>query len=166
MLLGSGGELLCELPCTRRVGKGSGLKLQLDADSKDDIKVVAVPEDLGYSPGRRVKAVPRPAYNNSIAAVGFYGGILAAVGGAVLALAGEDGGCKKEVGDGRCIAGIALMAGGGAIGVAGGIWWYATSQEEELEMTLVKDDEARAPHPRARGPWRRLRHLLTGARLR
>jgi hypothetical protein len=138
MLLGQGGELLCELPCTRRVADKSGYKLQLDAASKDDIQVVAVPEELGYSPGRHVKGVPQPAYNNSIASVMFYGGILGAVGG--LVMVGK--GCKEDD-DGLCYGGIALTAGAGAIGVAGGIWWYVTHEEEALVMTLVDDESAK-----------------------
>ena len=144
MLLSRDGELLCELPCTRRVDNNSGMKLQLDANKKEDIKVVAVPNDLGYSPGRRVKAVPQPAYNNTAAAWMFYGGILATLGGAIwIAALQKEGTCTDNPGDGQCIGTYALMGGGGALALAGGIWWYTTSQDEELVMTLGDDEAAR-----------------------
>jgi hypothetical protein len=144
MLLAKGGELLCKLPCVRRVGKNSGLKLQLDADNKDDILVVSVPDDLGYSPGSKVRAVPQPARNSTLAAVGFYGGILGTVVGAALLL-NKDNGCTSSAGiDGSlCKPGIGVTVGSGALLIAGGIAWFTYRQDEELIMTRIGDDAAR-----------------------
>jgi hypothetical protein len=151
MLLSREGERLCELPCTRRVGPKSGMKLQLDTPKKEDIKVVAVPDDLGYSPGRRVRAVPQAADNNTVAAYLFYGGILGAIGGAVWLGAlqkkmddserPEPGGlCTREPGDASCIGSYALLGGSGLLAIATGIWWFTTSKSEELVMTLEDSD--------------------------
>ncbi len=141
-LLAADGTLLCELPCTRRVGNGSGLRLQLDAARREDIKVVAVPPDLGYSPGRRVKAVPHPASNSVLAGYGFYGGILGAVVGGAMAGAS----CKSDETTGvefdatRCYAGIGIGGASLVLGTVAGIYWYKNFRVEALEMTLIEDE--------------------------
>ncbi len=144
VLLGRKGELLCRLPCVRRVPNQSGFKVQLDAPRKEDIEVVAVPSDLGYSPGTNVRGVPRPGYNSNIAAAGFYLGIVGAVVGAALVAKYCAGG---EQDDAKCGAGIGVLGGGGAIGVAGGIYWYATHVKEGLEMTLIGSETESASRP-------------------
>ena len=155
-LLESSGKVLCELPCTRRVGKNSGLKLQLDAAKKEDIVAVAVPDDLGYSAGRRVRAVPQAARNSVWASVVFYGGVLGVVAGLVIAAAdknGPTGGEQKACGQGddgsldnTCIAGIATMAAGGALTLIGGVWWIAYDRPEALDITLLDSGQARGQH--------------------
>jgi hypothetical protein len=173
MLLESSGKVLCELPCTRRVGKNSGYKLQLDAASKEDIVAVAVPDDLGYSPGRRVKAVPHPARNSGLASIVFYGGLLTATVGLVLVVVDKKdsgdglnaphGACEQEKiyqdsahtseGDPTednglsylCMAGIGTLAVGGAATLAGGIWWLVYDRPESLDITLL-DSERGSRH--------------------
>jgi len=140
MLLGKDGTLLCELPCVRRVADRSGMKVQLDADRKEDIQVVKVPKELGYSPGRSVKAVPQSGRNSGIAAVAFYGGIIGSVVGLVMVL-GKSSGCSApEEDQSICLPGIGVLAGSGALAIGGGIWWYSYRREEKLIMTLIDDD--------------------------
>jgi hypothetical protein len=168
MLLESSGKVVCELPCTRRVGKNSGLKLQLDAATKEDIVAVAVPDDLGYSAGRRVRAVPQTPRNSDVAAVLFYGGILGALGGAVLvALDKEEASGSQSDGTytperaactakdggltGMCIGGIVTVAVSGAAILAGGIWWVGYNRPEGLDITLLGGASSRRheePAPR------------------
>lgn len=149
MLLGRGGELLCELPCTRRVGNNSGFKLQNDADRKEDIQVVKVPDQLGYSYGRTVKGVPQPAVANNFASILFYGGITVAVVGGIFAYttcaqALDDSNTSSDKPSTEACGGWAGAAGGGVlIGTIGGIWWYSTASNEELIMTLVEEGDAK-----------------------
>jgi hypothetical protein len=152
----------------RRVGKNSGLKLQLDAATKEDIVAVAVPDDLGYSPGRRVTAVPQPARVAEVASLLFYGGILGAAGGLVVVALDKDeesgtkgsegyiaerAACAEKDGSltGMCIGGIVTLAVSSAALLAGGIWWIAYARTEGLDITLADGTSARRheePSPR------------------
>ncbi|MEZ4441893.1 MAG: hypothetical protein R3B72_22525 [Polyangiaceae bacterium] len=166
MLMSPEGDVLCKLPCVRRVGDKSGLRLQRDADRKEDITVVAVPDDLGYSAGRRVRATPDMSGPSLVAPI-----VLLATGGAGLAaglvmsaLSGDSssesgtttstdstsGGNEKSLCVGAddptlCTAGFVTMSVGGVSLLVGGVWlWVAlTGDDATLAVTLVEDAEAR-----------------------
>jgi hypothetical protein len=87
-LMTSDNKLVCDLPCSRWVPPKSGYRLQLDADKKEDIVSVNVPDDLGYSAGRTVDGTVGKAHGVGLG-LGFTlgGGTLVVLGGAMLAIA-------------------------------------------------------------------------------
>ena len=149
VLVSPADEVLCALPCVRRVGDRSGLRVQLDAARKEDIQVVKVPRDLGYSPGRKVRAVPDQPASNMIAP-GIVLGLSAAatIAGFVMLFSSGDndqGGCEDNDSESLCAAG-ATMAGVGLLGVIiGGIYFFAAlgrDNEPVLDISLISNDTA------------------------
>jgi hypothetical protein len=125
-LLTSDGKLVCDLPCSRWVAPKSGFKVQLDADKQEDIKSIAVPADLGYSPGRTVEATPR--LKNGRSGLGW---LLVPVGG-VLTLGGVYAAIASPIGIGVAVIGVA--------GLGGGIWMFATNRSSDaIDVRLVSD---------------------------
>jgi hypothetical protein len=153
MVMSPEGDVLCKLPCTRRVGNSSGIRLQLDADRKDDIKVIELPADLGYSPGRKVQAQPDFGGGGVVVPIVTTAVGLGALGGGVaMYIVGRDGGdgCSDaEVGpsgsSGLCYGGAIVMSAGGLAALLGGIWWFnaATGNPQgSLDITLIEGDQA------------------------
>jgi hypothetical protein len=134
-LLTREGKLVCDLPCSRWVAPNSGYKVQLDADRKDDIKLVSVPDDLGYSAGRTVDAVPRPANNRQTP------GLVTTIVGGVLAVGGAT--FTAVVLNTRPQPGPAVGGSAAAVDVIGvatlitGIWLLSSSQSSPtLDVSL------------------------------
>lgn len=159
-LMTSEGVVLCKLPCVRRVGDGSGLRLQLDADRKEDIKVIALPEEWDYSPGRRVLVVPQVKGTSPTRHIGpailTLGGVAGfGVGFGFYQANNNDAApegesrCSYEQSGARATACTAGLIGGSAsllVSVAGAIWWLYVGTDEsdgELGVTLLDTDEAR-----------------------
>jgi hypothetical protein len=121
-LMKSKEEPLCDLPCSQWVPPKSGFFLQLDADKLADVKTVKLPDDLGYSPRRKVEAVLGTRTPSGTKTLLWVGGILvplAAVGiaGAVaLCPSSQCGSDPSEIGNtvGGVVAG--LLGGIAAIG--------------------------------------------------
>jgi len=158
ILLSTQGDVLCdELPCTRRVGNNAKMQIQLDAARKEDIRVFPVPADLGYTPGRTVRAVPEQSgadYVPSLLTLGIGAGL---TGGGVAMLVGsgpstndpetpsEDGACDTADSTGLCWAGAYLTIGGGITVLVGGVMLLVAGNQEpegKLEITLVEDASA------------------------
>ena len=154
MVLSPEGDVLCKLPCVRRVGNESGIRIQLDADRKDDIKVIPLPDDLGYSPGRRVRAVPELG-GPSVLAPGITLGIGGAgiIGGAIMlgvsrGITDTDGDGTNECrsSDALCSGGIYVLAGGGLVAIVGGLWLWAAASDPRhgtIDLTLMEGETAR-----------------------
>ncbi len=136
--------LLCDLPCTRWVGPRSGLTLKLDASRSEDVKTVAVPEDLGYTAGRVLDALVQrqPAYDVSIPVLS--GGLLgAAIGGAMIGVAAtSDGNPGPEVPNAM---GAVFLSAGGALAIVGVALLVAPLRvtEPSLVLSLATDQSAR-----------------------
>lgn len=154
IVLSPEGDVLCELPCVRRVGSRSGIRLQLDADRKEDIKVIPLPEDLGYSPGRKVRAVPElggpshlgPALTTAI------GGVITGVGLGLFIWSepqeteeGSDESACDVPQSAACNAGLGLSVAGVIALLCGATWWLSVASNErhgDLELTLLESDRA------------------------
>ncbi|MEM1033312.1 MAG: hypothetical protein AAGN82_23450 [Myxococcota bacterium] len=139
------GDILCDsLPCRRRVGNQAGIQLQLDAAKKEDIRVFPVPADLGYSPGRTVRAVPDMGGGGWIWPTILTAGGAAAGGvGLVLLLTGDD--TAAEESSTRQIAGIVLASSGGIAlfyGLYGFLSLGSPPTEGELDISLVENESA------------------------
>jgi hypothetical protein len=153
MVMSPEGDVLCKLPCNRRVGNDSGIRLQLDADRKEDIKVLELPGDLGYSAGRRVQVQPDMSPGSVVVPIiTTFGGVAATGGGIAMYVVGRasGSGCSQdEVGvggnSGLCYGGAVTMVTGGILALVGGIWWYnvaAGTNGGTLDITLLKQEEA------------------------
>ncbi len=154
------GTVLCKLPCVRRVGDESDLRLQLDADRKEDIKVIPVPKEWGYSPGRRVRAEPRldrttwvdhigPAVLTVAGLAGFGVGMgFYSANRADDAPEGEDA-CGYQQSGARetaCNAGIGVGVGSLMVALGGMTWWIwvgGDKSDGDLDVTLMDSPSAR-----------------------
>ncbi len=63
----AGGERVCSLPCKLWVPPKSGLKLWLSGAKAEDLKVVEVPDELGYGEGEKVRIEPLSPRGNEFA---------------------------------------------------------------------------------------------------
>lgn len=134
------GKVMCDLPCSRWVGPHSGYVLQLDADKSDDIKKVKVPDDIGYSPGREVKAIPYPGRNSPLAGWGVTLGGLGLVFGVVM-IVNATKGCTADLSTSAnthdlCTPGIIVTAASGAAAAAGLGVWLGYNRADKLDVTL------------------------------
>lgn len=133
VLLADGKTPVCELPCRRWVTPNSGLVVQRDADRTEDIRRVTVPAELGYSPGRSVRAVPLAERGGDTSVAGWTLGGL----GAFLLGAGIVGATLDTSSTSKTM-GMLFDAMGGvclAIGVPL-IIYSAWSRPSSLELTL------------------------------
>jgi hypothetical protein len=148
------GKMLCELPCTRWVPPRSGMVVALDADKSEDIVKIPVPDDLGYSAGRKVNAVPQQGRGGAWAGTAAGLGIAGVVVGALL-MGNTEKGCgntitetdadnvSREVpNDGYCTPGIGIVVGGSVLTVAGGAVWIFYNRTEKLDLSLASPDGA------------------------
>jgi len=162
------GRPLCDVPCVREVGEKSGLKLQREAARKADVKTVPLPDDLGYTAGRSVRAQPRfggaslvtPIVLTAVGgAAGIVGGVLAGVytvyeeqrDSSGKLIKDEKGEVEKEVNcslsanEAACTAGLPVMAGGIITALVGGIWWFVAASSNsagKMDVTLIEGDSA------------------------
>jgi len=152
------GDVLCDsLPCTRRVGNNAGIQLQLDAARKEDIRVFPVPADLGYSPGRTVRAVPEMGVGGNwvFPAIATGAGVAALGGGTVMLIMGRgeeaddpDTTENETESNTTLVTGGTILLGAGVIGaVYGGLallgaFGGGDKQQGELDITLVEDASA------------------------
>ncbi len=151
VLVAADGTLLCKLPCTRRVANNSGYRLQLEAEKREDIKAVAVPPDLGSSPGNHIKAVPQPAQASAAAGLIFYAGLLGTVVGVIVAApmckkmdpSGNPDATNGEINPGKCYGTLGATAGVAAIGAGAGIYFFVSRKTEAVNMTLIDDRNAK-----------------------
>jgi len=158
ILLSQQGDVLCErLPCTRRVGNRAKMQVQLDAARKEDIRVFPVPDDLGYTPGRTVRAVPDHGGSNYLPSL-ITLGVGLGVGGGGLAMllasnpganeaesASEDGLCDRSDNGALCTVGALLTVGGGITALVGVTMLLVAGNqapEGSLDITLLEDEDA------------------------
>lgn len=149
-LLTAEGRLVCDLPCSRWVGSGSGYKLQLDAEKQEDISVVSVPSELGYSAGRTVSGVlvePRTGRGGGAALV-ISGVVLGpaslAVGAAGLGLKLNPDASNHSTGRTLFAVGLVGLGVSAVVILAGALVW-ARSRERGLQLSL---EERTASNPR------------------
>lgn len=147
------GKVLCDLPCTRWVPPHSGMVVALDADKSEDIVKIPVPDDLGYSAGRKVNAVPQQGRGGAWpgTAAGF--GVAGVVVGALL-MANSEKGCgaptipsetnsnEQVPNDGYCTPGIGIVIGSSVLTVVGGAVWIFYNRTEKLDLSLASPDGA------------------------
>lgn len=144
-------KVLCDLPCSRWVGPNSGYKLQLDAAKKDDIVVIPMPKELGYSAGRTVDARPQP----SALAAPITGAVMAGAGYVTLliGLFGWTVPTNANNNHPDTSVGIPVMAVGGGLMVIGtGLMIFAGRWSSGIEMTLAPNAAASTRAPVRLGP--------------
>jgi hypothetical protein len=147
-LLTLDGKLVCDLPCSRWVPPNSGYKLQLDADRKEDIQIVSLPSDLGYSAGRTVDATALGS-RGSIAWPIVLGttGFVSALTGLMVILCDSGGGGGYSSGGGSCqstashpdiqaVGGI-LIGAGAAMGIGALFTGLYTRTQASVDLTLT-----------------------------
>lgn len=148
------GKMLCELPCTRWVPPRSGMVVALDADRSEDIVKIPVPDDLGYSAGRKVNAVPQQgrggAWPGTAAGFGVAGVIVGALlmgnsekGCGDTTPAESTGGTDPPTPDNSyCAPGIGIVIGSSVLTIAGGAVWIFYNKTEKLDLSLASPDGA------------------------
>lgn len=154
----SDGKVECELPCSRWVGPRSGMVVALDADRSEDIVKIPVPDDLGYSAGRKVNAVPQQGRGGAWAGTAIGIGVVGIIVGAVL-MGNDEKGCGKTIedpddpneqipNDGLCTPGVGIVIGSSVLTVAGGVVWLFYNKTEKLDLSLASPDgNARRDRP-------------------
>ena len=138
LLVTSDGGMLCQLPCTQRLARGTSYYAERDADRTEDRDRVALPSTSAFAPGRSVEAKYFPGRGS------YAGGIILGTAGLAAMAAGAGLlSARSSYSDAQLAAGqgpssglsIGLVAGGGAALVAGivlAIW----SDNEHYEGQL------------------------------
>jgi hypothetical protein len=85
--------------------------------------------------------VPRLPHNATLAAWGFYGGIVGTLVGAGLMF--NSRGCRGGEDQTFCVPGAVVGGASVLLGTVSGVAWFATHQEEALLLTLSDDESAR-----------------------
>lgn len=128
-------RLLCEVPCTRWVPRGSGYKLRRQSDSKE----VQLPDRLGNLPGSSAQAEYNPERGSPLfAAITFYGlGVPAAIGGSIVLVLGFT---DKEDASGDSRQGFYFGAAALYLSVAAGTaaWYFLFTDWQHFEAEPLR----------------------------
>lgn len=126
-LRGASGERLCELPCTRPIGAGSGAYLERSEGNGYSLARVDVPARLPHAPRSHAVATYRAERGSPyLSSLTFYGlGVPSAVGGTILIGLAAGGMFKPDDPDRNDRTGFVLGAGAMYLGIAGATlgWW-------------------------------------------
>lgn len=134
MLLAAGNVPICELPCKRWVGPSSGLFVQRDADRPEDIQKLPVPESLGYSPGRSVRAVAVAKQGDAASSLGM--GLGLALPGLILGVGGFMAWATDRSAP---VWGLYMSAVGGALVLASVVTFIFAGMAHEASLDLTLD---------------------------
>ena len=147
LLVTEDGSMLCTLPCSQRLARGSSYYAERDADRTSDRQRVALPSTTAFAPGRAAEAeyVSSRGSKNWGIALTVLGLASGAVGVGLLAARSSYGPTDTVPSP---TPGIALVAGGGAA-LLGGIVLLIISHEEHYEGKLASGQASAALSPGA-----------------
>jgi len=138
LLVTDDGSMLCQLPCTQRLARGTPYYAERDADRTEDRHRVSLPSTGSFATGRSVEATYVPGRGSTaVAAVlGIAGLTVGSLGVGLFAARSSYSDAELAAGSGpsTAVAG-GMVAGGAAVAVLGlvlGIW----SEHEHYEGKL------------------------------
>ncbi|MBK7579720.1 MAG: hypothetical protein IPI67_05865 [Myxococcales bacterium] len=148
-LYDEGGKLLCEVPCTRWVPRGSGYKLRRQSDAAE----VELPDRFGNVPGSNARAKYSPERGAPLwGAITFYGlGVPAAIGGTVTLILGLT---AKDDSSGQSRQGFYLGASALYLSIAAGtaVWYWLFTDFAHFEAEPLRQGSRLPASQHASGP--------------
>jgi len=138
LLVTSDGSMLCQLPCTQRLARGTSYYAERDADRTEDRHRVSLPSTSSFATGRSVEAayVPGRGSTTVAAVLGVSGLFVGALGVGFFAARSSYTDAELAAGSGpnTTVAG-SMVAGGAAVAVIGlvlAIWTEHEHYEGKL----------------------------------